>query len=107
MTLRFYRGDTARFTITVVRSGAAVNLTGAALLMHARRRASDAAPLLTKSFTVLVAAAGTAEVTFLPADTVAFTATERLVYDVQLTESNGDVSTVTSGTLFVVEDVTR
>lgn len=107
------RGDNRTIEVAVTSDGAAVNLTGASLTFTARMDYS-APVLVTKSsataseITVTNAAGGLAEVYLIPADTSALPhATVYPVYDVQLTQAAGTVTTVVRGKITVNPDVTR
>lgn len=107
------RGDNRTLKLTITSGGVAVNLTGASLSFTARmdypnavvitKTSADAAQLA-----ITNAAGGLAEVYLKPADTSSLPhATVYLVYDVQLTQSDGTVTTVVRGKITVNPDVTR
>lgn len=108
------RGDTIELSVTVTRSGAAVDLTDADLTFTAKRRYSDADAdaVVQKTLGDGIAVVGDAEdgeilVTLDPEDTDSLTRQTVLLCDVQLVESDGRVTTVASGTLTITPDVTR
>lgn len=107
------RGDTAVLDVAITRSGSPVDLTGATLWFTAKRAKSDpdAVAVIAKStasgITVTSASGGTATITIDPDDTSDLTSATALVFDVQLKESGGRITTVDSGTLRVTLDVTQ
>lgn len=110
--LSMTRGDSATFTSVVTRSGAAVNLTAGTVWFTAKYRASDAdAAAVFQKLTgagVTGDAGGTVTVTLSPADTAGLPAyPTTLVWDLQLRESDGRITTVDMGTLTVAGDVTH
>lgn len=101
------RGDTRAWTVTCSRSGAPINITGASIVMTGRLRLNDVDKVFSRSGTVTDALNGVATVTMLPVDTTSLPPEDTtLVYDVELTEAGGAVSTVVSGSLVVTCDVT-
>lgn len=112
MIHRFKRGDTYPLEIPFIRGGQAVNLTGAlSIKLTAKRRLNDALPTIQKTLAaggivVTSAEGGLALATIQPADTLDFTQQERLMYDVELVEASGRVSTTEGpGVLIVDMDV--
>jgi hypothetical protein len=121
------RGDTNRYTTTITRSGAGVDLTNAALTFTVKRRKSDADvdALIQKSVasgaldsslgmvkaTQSGATLGEVTTTIAAGDTDDLTAESTvLYYDIQMIEGSGSsavVTTVDEGTFTVSADVTR
>ena len=113
--IRMFRGDTKAITLTIQRNNAAVNLTGMTIWLTAKRKVSDldAAAIFQKSTAggIVVsspATAGIAVATIAPADTSGLEdEILNLVCDVQVKDSGGTITTVSSFTLQVLPDVTR
>lgn len=116
------RGDTFRFRVQVLRDpatkvlgiGPPVNLAGvlAAWATFKNNVALYDQGQLQKTLgsgvTVVDAALGIVEVTLDPLDTRGFAdGPTKLVYDVQLKEADGSITTIDSGVLVVSPDVTR
>jgi hypothetical protein len=98
------RGDTIRLLVTVVRNGAALNITGSTFTFVAKRWLSDDIPVISKddtAFTTLSAVGGTTIVTLDPEDTEAFVDDTELNCDVRMTEPSGVITTVARGILEV------
>jgi hypothetical protein len=105
------RGDDATFVIVAVDAlNKPVNLSGATLRFTAKKSRTDAVPTLSKStgsgITHTDPANGQAELTFVPADTSSLYAPIALIFDVQLTEGTGKVSTIILGVLQIGADIT-
>lgn len=107
------RGDTIDLEVTVTRDGAPVDLTGADLWFTAKLKVKDAdvdavaQKTVGSGITVTDAVNGEALITLDPADTDGLTKETTLYCDVQLVEASGRVTTVASGTLTILRDVTR
>jgi hypothetical protein len=104
------RGDDRDFEIPITRSGSAVDLTGASVRAHFKSDLA-AAPVFQKSLGSGIeiegaAADGVVVLSIDPADTAALQQATTLYFDVELTESDGRVTTVAEGTLLVRLDVT-
>ena len=108
------RGDDETYELTILAADQQpVNLTGAQLWFTAKRshHHSDAEAIIRKTIgagiTVVDAAAGRADVKVDAADTAGLPADQlQLVWDCQLKDASGQVSTVDSGRLVIVPDVT-
>lgn len=112
VNLNMKRGDTLSFTLTVTQSGAAYNLTGASIRMTAKWAYGDAdnAAVFTRTIgsgiTVASPATGIATVALTAANTSSLPANPvQLVYDIQVTDSSGNIFTVVDGLLTVTPDV--
>lgn len=107
------RGDTLIFDVTITRSGTPVDITNAAVWCTAKRRTADADSGAVfqlregSGITKTNPTQGVARCTVAPSDTSSLASETVLVYDVQIRESNGVVSTVVQANIFVGEDVTR
>lgn len=109
------RGDTEKYDLTVADSvGTRVDLTGAELVFTVKVDKSDRSILLQKDTTSGIvildqnsqATRGMARITLDPADTAKLLAPKTLYYDVQMTDDQQVVTTVISGDLSLVTDVT-
>lgn len=107
------RGDTNTYQVTAFKpppnQAQALDLTGASLWFSVRRSLRDADPLIQKTVGVgIVVAApvsGLATISLSPADTAAL-APGPYVYDVQVKEPSGRVTTIVQGVLDLAADVT-
>ncbi len=107
-----FRGDNAEFALSVVRNGAPVDLTGAKVWMTARR--SYGSPVIfsktsdpDEGIEVVFAEGGLATVTTSNLDTAELASEEiTLIYDVQVLDPTGRISTVETGTILVKPDAT-
>lgn len=107
------RGDTNDLVFTITQAYDANgnpinNLSGYSAQLHVRYSPNDATPLIQRSGTI---SGMTVTVRLLPSDTANLVGGERLVADLQLTDSSGNVVTVDAGEqpliLRVLPDVTR
>lgn len=111
--IQMRRGDTYVFTLNVIQSGAAYNLTGSTVRMTAKRDYNDAdgSATFTRSspstgIVLTSPTLGIATVTISPASTSSLPAAEVILYyDIQVTDSSGNVFTVVDGLLKVLPDV--
>lgn len=116
LQLDMIRGDTASFTAPVVRSSAPLDVTGAIFWFTAKKNHLDPdnaaiircslgdgitvnAPASAGILTITIAAAKTAGIPSGPPLV--------LVWDLQMLEASGTVTTVANGTLTVYMDVTN
>jgi hypothetical protein len=117
MDIEAVRGDTEYYDLAAVRSGAPVDLTGAAVKIWftAKRTKDDldADAVISLNSTDDPAQcvftnrpAGLFYIHVMPTDT-ANVEEDSLVYDVQVREQSGRVTTVQRGTLHLVRDITR
>jgi len=108
--LTMVRGDTPTFAVVVTRGDTVVDITDATFKFTARRAYGDDAAVFTRTsvagITITDATAGKCKVVLQSADTTGLpAATTVLVYDLQITEDDGTVSTVAQGKLTVTPDV--
>ena len=113
-----YRGDTLKILLSVTRDGAKLDVTGAGFFFTAKSLLSMAdsaaeiriSPTHTTqgSATITSATDGQVTVTLLPVATDSTAdAGVTLLYDIQMVESGGAVTTLESGSLAIAADVTR
>lgn len=115
--LTLKRGDTGQWEIAcTAKTGGPLNLTGAVLRFYAKASALDAdsAAVLKKDsaglggIVIMDAGNGVARLILNPADTVGLTSVPvALAYDIQVTESNGAVTTLLEGNLTIGADITQ
>lgn len=110
---KFYRGDTYTLDLTVTLDGLALNLTGATIVLTAKRSIADedAAAAFKVTGSILDAATGLAQVV-IPATATNDRAVygddgTTLVYDLEMTEQSGRRTTLEVGTIQVLADVSR
>lgn len=115
VTLKTHRsGDTWRgLSIALKRNGVPIDLTGARIDMQMRKSVAATQALFAWSTaalhphtapTIEVSSPTNGIISVLPR---VITVVHDLVFDIQLTEANGVITTVVTGTLPVVLDVTR
>jgi hypothetical protein len=118
--LNMTRGDT--FTYTVTLGSPALNLTNCTLwftikpAINLATDANDASALVANywassggsaGITVATPSSGVAVITVAPAVTTLFDARRSYVWDVQMQTAAGAIQTIDSGSINVVDDVTR
>jgi hypothetical protein len=109
--IKVLKGDSIVLKLTIKRGTVAVNLTGASLWFTAKTGVAQADPgvfqkTIGSGIVVTDAAGGLAQVTIAPADTSGLTVPTTLLYDIQLLESTGTKTTVASGNLTIMPDIT-
>lgn len=114
--LTLKRGDTGRWMLLCVNNdGLPLNLVGAVIRLYAKANRSQADALATLKLdsaglggiVITNAGAGEALVTVTPAMTASLTQNTHLFYDVQVTESDGTVTTLIEGVMQITLDVTQ
>jgi hypothetical protein len=104
VNLTLLMGDSFSFTVTVTNpDGSAANLVGATILADIRVKATDPNPA-PASFTSAIAA-NVITLSLTPAVTAALPAST--VWDCQMTETTGKITTLCGGTLTLTQDVSR
>lgn len=103
-----YRNDTIMLQVIVTRNSVVVDITNATLRFVARKWANSA-PLIIKTtddgIEIIDGPNGTAIVTIAPDDTLGFVDDITLHCAVELTEINGRVTTVATGTILIALDI--
>jgi hypothetical protein len=108
--LTINQGDTVTLTIAVVSpTNQPVDLTGSTLEFAVKAHASDATAIISKSsttggITIAPGTGGTATVSIVPADTEPGP-TGAFVWELEGTDSGGNVTTLASGTFLVLESL--
>lgn len=101
-------GDTPTWELTLTRDGELVNLGGADIYFTAKRRVADtdvnAVFQKIVGDGITVTGTGTADITLDAADTASLDGLFH--WDIQVSESDGTVTTVLAGRLLVKADVT-
>jgi len=106
------RGDTKQIGVSVTRNDSPVDLTGATIWMSAKRSYPDTVYVfqistVTDDVEITDEEGGLATVTIPPDATSGLSSqVNTLVYDIQVRESDGTITTVGSGTITVNPDVT-
>lgn len=94
--------------VTITRSGSVLDITGCTAKFVARR-ASGGPILITKTtgdgIVLTTPGSGILTITILPSDTSSFTEDIILLAEVEITETDGRVTTVARGYLTVLKDV--
>jgi hypothetical protein len=117
MDIEAIRGDTEYYDLAAIRSGAPVSLVGAnvKIWFSAKRTSDDVdADAVIKlnsadnpiQIVFTDRPAGLFFIVLTPADTLAIEE-EKLVFDVQVREQDGRITTVVRGKLHILPDVTR
>lgn len=99
----FYRGDTKRITLQAERNELPIDLTDGIILLSMKKHQADTEYALQTEAELTAPELGEAVITLLPEDT------EKLegwyLYDIELTESDGTVTTLDCGRVQVLKDV--
>jgi len=105
-SFQLYRGDTLQFKLTLNTSGSAYNIPDSTEFTGAVKEKGAAST--TADFTTnIVSASGGVVLFTLPAtESDLLTASKNWVYDVQLEDSSGVVTTLLTGNIFVTDQVT-
>lgn len=112
--LNIKKGDTFILDITYKDSdGNAIDLTGARVRMHIRETISSTTTLLVfdtdlinGSATIVDAVAGTIQIKATAVETAAL-AVSLAVYDLEIIDSGGEVTTILEGDVAIKDEVTR
>lgn len=114
--LSMYRGDNSTIILNVSQGGGEFDLTDCSMWFTVKENKSDAdesAVMMletgTDAITFTNAAAGEAAIEIVPGDTydLSVSGTKTLLYDIQLKTPAGKVYTIDTGTLVILEDLTR
>jgi len=103
-------GDMNRLVFRVMADGTPMDLTGCTVAAVARKRASDPAPAMTATVTVVNAAIGLVDVAWpgeSVRDVLAGRDSWRGVWDMEIVSAGGQTTTVLAGTLVCEMDITR
>lgn len=99
------RGDTFNRTIKFTDASGALDITGSTVVFSIKKQVDDATPYFTKTFTISNPTEGEAVLTITATESKSFEI-GTYVYDIQWTDSNGNVKTVLKGNFTVTYDVT-
>lgn len=100
--LEVKQGDTCVRVLTVTRDDTAVDLTDATLTLHVRT--GGGVVVLDVLLTSAAPATGMATLRLTSVQTAALDPATRYVYEVELVDAAGDVSTLVEGRVFVARD---
>lgn len=105
-SFQLYKGDTLQFTLTLNSSGSAYNIPGGASFAGAVKE--KGADLITADFNtqVLYAASGIVLFTLPSEESSLLDAKKNWVYDIQFEKSDGVITTLLTGNIFVTDQVT-
>lgn len=84
--------------------GGRVNITGATFTFSAKKNPNDTTSAIEKSGVISNATAGELTITLEPSDTDVDP--RKYYYDIEMTNSDGDISTLASGTVKILQDIT-
>lgn len=108
--IQVYRGDSWPITITVKdTAGAVVNITGFQFKLTVDKKENPTvSPSTTKVFDVagVITNGAAGQVTFIPTGVNQATA-GNFYYDVQMTNTLGNVKTIVKGTYTIIQDITK
>ncbi len=116
VNLRMVRGNTFKFTASVVIDGVLQNVAGGSFLFTAKYDfdQTDVNAVFQKTsdpsggIEILDAATGSLQITLNPTDTIALPYTQvDLVYDLEYTTASDEIFSILRGTLTVVPNVSR
>jgi hypothetical protein len=106
-SFQLYKGDTLKFKLTLKTSGSAYNIplsTDFAAAVKEKGSSTIAAEFNTE---ILSASSGTILFTLPSADSSLLSSNKNWVYDVQLEDSSGVITTLLTGNIFVTDEVTQ
>lgn len=103
--IRIPAGEDRTYNLTIVDGeGEALDVTGATILVNVRKNTSDGDIVITRQATlVLPYSAGTATLDIVAADTIDLAPASKYIYDVWLTDSDGDRARIIEPSPFTVE----
>lgn len=99
------RGDTFKKIIHLTTPSGDVDITGGTILFTMKIARTDKNHVFQKAFTITNAVWGLAELIITATETSAFSPRNYL-YDIQFTDSNGNVKTLVKGNLSITYDIT-
>jgi len=107
-TLQFYRGDTEVYTLIVSMDSAIFNLTGYSIKVQARKTPDDAVKLIDQTIASNDVGCDfpNGKIVWTCPNNITATLPSKCVFDIQATK-DGIVTTLVSGNIETVNDVTR
>jgi len=105
-SFQLYKGDTLKFTLSLKTSGSAVILPQGTEFAGAVKE--KGAEKVTANFTtsIVSSASGVVLFTLPPSESSLLDAKKNWVYDTQITDISGNVTTLLTGSIFVTDQVT-
>lgn len=101
----FYRGDTKRIRLVISRNSIPIDITGATILFSMKQKMSDTVLALQKTGVLSNPLTGEAIITLDSADTLNLLG--KYYYDIQITSSTGEVSTLICETVNILQDISQ
>lgn len=99
------QGDTATRVLTVLDTDdVAVNITGATLRLHIRAKGSTTDAITAPTLSLTTPASGIATLTISATDTATLSAATTYLYEIEMVDSGGAITTPLDGLLYVQED---
>lgn len=99
------QGDTFTRTLTITdAAGVAVNITGATLRLHIRAKGSTTDAITAPTLTLTTPASGIATLTISATDTATLSAATTYLYEIEMVDSGGAITTPLDGLLYAQED---
>jgi hypothetical protein len=105
-SFQLYKGDTLKFTLTLKTSGSAVLLPGGTEFKGAVKEKGSSR--ITANFTtdIVSSASGVVLFTLPTTESSLLDSRKNWVYDVQIENVSGDITTLLTGSIFVMDEVT-
>jgi len=99
------QGDTLTRTVTITDAdGVAVNITGATLTLHIRAKGSTSDAITAPTLSLTTPASGIATMTISATDTALLSAATTYLFEIEMVDSGGAITTPLDGLLYVQED---
>ncbi len=100
------QGDTFTRTVTITdASDVAVNITGATLRLHIRAKGSTTDAITAPTLTLTTPASGIATMVISASDTATLSAATTYLYEIEMVDSGGAITTPLDGLLYVQADL--
>lgn len=100
------QGDTFTRTVTITDANdVAVNITGATLRLHIRAKGSTTDAITAPTLSLTTPASGIATMTISATDTATLSAATTYLYEVEMVDSGGAITTPLDGLLYVQADL--
>ncbi len=99
------QGDTFTRTVTITDAdGLPVNITGATLTLHVRAKGASVDAIAAPTLTLTTPASGIATLVISATLTATLSAATTYLYEIEMVESGGAITTPLEGLLYVQED---